>query len=305
MNSASKIAIIIITYNRPDDMLELAKNISKLDHQELLDEVLIVNNKSTDNYQVVEDFINSQAEIPFRYIMAPENLGVAKGRNFAVTKTSSPILFFIDDDALFKNKDALFQVSQIFDEPSNQPAGIAAFKVYYHSTMQLQVNAFPHKNFEERKDWHHFDTYYFSGCAHAIRREVFEKAGYYPENFFYGMEEYDLSYRVINDGMKIIYDDRVVVLHKESPEGRLTNKEKLRGMWVNKSKVAWKFLPKKYFYSTSFLWSGQYLRKTGWDLGGWFKGWKEISKIPSQEKRTPINQGAIQYLKQVKARLTY
>jgi GT2 family glycosyltransferase len=305
MTSPGKISIIIITYNRPADMLDLAKNISSLDHKELLDEVLIVNNKSTEDYKAVEDFINAQKQIPFRYLAAPQNLGVARGRNFAISQSKSPILVFIDDDALFKEKDALFQINQIFSDPSNEQTGIAAFKVYYHSTNELQVNAFPHKNFDERKDWHHFDTYYFSGCGHAIRREAFEKVGHYPENFFYGMEEYDLSYRVINDNFKIIYDDRVTILHKESPGGRLTNKEKLRSMWVNKTKVAWKYLPKKYFYSTAMLWGGQYLRKTGWDFGGWLKGWKEISKISSQEKRTPLNQQALQYLKKVKARLTF
>jgi len=171
--------------------------------------------------------------------------------------------------------------------------------------MNFQQNAFPHKQFKERKEMHEFDTYYFSGCSHAIRKTTFEKVGYYPENFFYGMEEYDLSYRTINAGYKIIYDDRVIVLHKESPSGRLTNRDKLRGMWVNKTKTAWKYLPKKYFYSTAILWSWQYLRKTGWNFGGWLKGWKEIFRIPKQEKRIPLDQKALGYLKKVKARFSY
>ena len=91
------------------------------------------------------------------------------------------------------------------------------------------------------------------------------------------MEEYDLSYRILGAGYGIVYDDRVVILHKESPAGRLPNKDKLRGMWVNKSKVAWKYLPKKYFYSTALLWSYEYLRKTGFNFTGWSKGWSEVS----------------------------
>ena len=98
-------------------------------------------------------------------------------------------------------------IAAIFDE--NPAIGIAAFKIYYYSTGELQVNAFPHKRFAERKDWPHFDTAYFSGAAHAIRRSVFEEAGYYPENFFYGMEEYDLSYRALDKGFTIRYDERV------------------------------------------------------------------------------------------------
>ena len=44
----NNIAIIIITYNRPDDMLALAKNIANLDHKEqFLEEVIIINNNSS------------------------------------------------------------------------------------------------------------------------------------------------------------------------------------------------------------------------------------------------------------------
>jgi GT2 family glycosyltransferase len=169
----------------------------------------------------------------------------------------------------------------------------------------LQVNAFPHKRFIERKDWHHFDTAYFSGAAHAIRRCVFEKAGYYPENFFYGMEEYDLSYRTLDKGFTIRYDDRVLIWHKESPAGRLPPREKLRGMWVNKSKVAWKYLPGRYFISTAFMWSLEYLKKSGWHFSGFIKGWREITGIPSTEKKTRIGAAARAYLRRVRARLTY
>jgi GT2 family glycosyltransferase len=177
--------------------------------------------------------------------------------------------------------------------------------VYYYSTGELQKTAFAHKQFERRKDWHRFQTAYFVGCAHAIHRDIFERTGYYPTNFFYGMEEYDLSYRAIDAGFDIVYDDRVVILHKESPLGRQTKKEKLRGMWVNKSKVAYKYLPIIYFFSTAVMWSVEYLRKTKYDLKGWLKGWSEVFRIPGTEKRKPINNDGLEYLKQVEARLWY
>jgi GT2 family glycosyltransferase len=309
------LSFVIITYNRPNDMLALAENISGLDGLgDLVEEVIIVNNRSSLSYQPVENFIAAHPAIPFRYMVASENLGVSRGRNFAVRLSTAPILVFLDDDALIRNSGALHQVIDIFrpdqgansgDQPTNRIVGIAAFKVYYYSTLQLQKNAFPHKRFEERKDWPHFDTAYFSGCAHAIRRSVFDEAGFYPENFFYGMEEYDLSYRALDKGYSIRYDDRVIILHKESPAGRLTPREKLRGMWVNKSKVAWKYLPRRYFFSTAFLWSLQFLKKSGGHIGGFTGGWREVARIPGMEKRTPVGEAAMAYLRRVKARLTY
>jgi GT2 family glycosyltransferase len=298
------LSFVIIPYNRPEDMLALAENLSRLEGlDEWVEELIIVNNQSSVSYQPVEDFIASHPAIPFRYFVAPENLGVSRGRNYAVRQSRAPILVFLDDDALIRNSDALPAITAIFDE--NPAVGIVAFKIYYYSTDDLQVNAFPHKRFAERKDWPHFDTAYFSGAAHAIRRRVFEEAGYYPEDFFYGMEEYDLSYRALDKGYTIRYDDRVLILHKESPGGRLPPREKLRGMWVNKSKVAWKYLPARYFFSTAALWSLEYLKISGWDWRGFSKGWGEVARIPGAEKRVPVGRATLTYLRRVKARLTY
>jgi GT2 family glycosyltransferase len=298
------LSFVIITYNRPEDMLALADNISRLEGiGDLVEEVIIVNNRSTVSYTALEVFIAKHPNLPFRYVVAPENLGVSRGRNYAVLLSQAPILVFLDDDALIRNNNALPAIAGIFEE--NPAIGIAAFKIFYYSTGELQVNAFPHKRFEERKDWPHFDTAYFSGAAHAIRRSVFEEAGYYPENFFYGMEEYDLSYRAIDKGYTIRYDGRVQIWHKESPGGRLPPHEKLRGMWVNKSKVAWKYLPGRYFRSTAFLWSLEYLKKSGWDLAGFMKGWREVLRIPRTESKARIGAAALAYLRRVKARLSY
>jgi GT2 family glycosyltransferase len=298
------LSFVIITYNRPEDMLALARNISGLEGiSEWVEEVIIVNNRSTASYQPLEDFIAAHPDTPFRYYIAPDNLGVSGGRNLGISLSRAPILVFLDDDALIRNDNALPAIAAIFDE--NPAIGIVAFSIYYYSTGGLQVNAFPHKRFAERKDWPRFDTAYFSGAAHAIRRTVFEEAGYYPEDFFYGMEEYDLSYRALEKGFTIRYDERVLIWHKESPGGRLPPREKLLGMWVNKSKVAWKYLPDPYFISTALLWSLEYLKKSGWHLGGFVKGWREVFRIPRTGKKSRVGPAAMAYLRRVKARLAY
>jgi hypothetical protein len=97
----------------------------------------------------------------------------------------------------------------------------------------------------------------------------------------------------------------VVMLHKESPLGRKPKKEKARMMWMNKSKVAYRYLPKKYFYSTAFMWGLQYLKQTGFALAGFVKGWKNIFGIPAKERRLPVTTETINYLRSLKARLWY
>lgn len=301
------LGFIIITYNRPSDTLELLQNISQLEQaNELLQEVIVVNNASTDDYSTVKQYINNTPQTPFKYFDAPENLGVAKGRNFALGKSTAPIVIMLDDDAVLKNPDCLINLVAEFDtKNTTRPKAIVSFKVLYYDTGAMQVNALPHKKFDEYKDKSFFETYYYAGGAHAIKRSVLDRLGSYPMDFFYGMEEYDLAYRIMDAGYSIVYSDKIVMLHKESPLGRKPKKEKLQMMWVNKSKVAYRYLPKKYFYSTAFMWSLQYLRVTGFNVSGFFGGWKKIFAIPGKEKRQPISKSTLEHLKQLKARLWY
>jgi GT2 family glycosyltransferase len=300
----NKIAIIIITYNRPADMLALAMNIEKLSSQkELLEEVIIVNNNSTESYDKVKSFIQENPSTPFKFIESKENLGVSRGRNFAIEQSKAPILVLIDDDAEFQDTDVLNRINDSVIE--NPKAGILAMKILYFQNRQFQINCFPHKSFEKRKDLNSFNTYYFAGCGNIILKEAFIKAGPFPADFFYGMEEYDLSYRLIDAGYTIKYIANIVLLHKESPEGRQTKSDKLRGMWVNKTKVAWRYLPFYCFFTTAIMWAMFFFIKSKFDIIGFIKGWVAIITIPFNEKGDKLNKPSIEYLNKVEARILY
>ena len=302
------LSFVIITYNRPADTLELLKNISGLNRAgDLLEDVIVLNNASEEDYSDVRAFISAEKTIPLRFIEAPSNLGVTRGRNHALDHAKGDIVIFLDDDAVLGNPDALENVVRSFTTPGfeGRPVAIVSFRVLYYSTGEMQVNALPHKKFKKFSREREFFTYYFAGGAHAIRRSLLEQAGRLPEEFFYGMEEYDLSYRIIEAGYCIKYDSSIEMRHKESTLGRKPRPEKLRMMWVNKGKVAWRYLPKRYFLSTVLLWSFQYLKVTRFSLGGYISGWKQILSIPRTERRTPLSRRALEYLRKVEARLWY
>jgi GT2 family glycosyltransferase len=301
------ISFIIITYNRPEDALELLQNIAGLDDMEtLLEEIVLVNNASTSDYSPVTDYIERTPQLPVRYFPSDENLGVARGRNFAITKATAPILIMLDDDAVLQNKDCLRHLVTEFETTNtSRPKAIVSFKVLYYDTLQMQENALPHKKFEAYKHKSFFETYFYAGGAHAIRRSVLDEVGHYPEDFFYGMEEYDLSYRVLDRGYSIVYSDRIVMLHKESPLGRKPKAEKLQMMWINKTKVAWRYLPVSYFTSTALMWSLQYLKESGFRLDLFRSGWKAIARIRRTEPRRTISASTLSYLRSLDARLWY
>jgi GT2 family glycosyltransferase len=304
----SEISIIIITYNRPQDLLELLQNIQSLSGKDpLLKEVIIVNNASSSDYTPVKEFINANPSTRFKFIDAPSNLGVSGGRNFAADLASGDIFLFLDDDVIVEDMYLLSAVVNGFNriKLSGRETGVLCFRVRYYSNRQVQINAFPHKDYERMKDEPWFFTAYFVGCGHAILRKTWLDARRYPEDFFYGMEEYDLSYRIIDADYAIGYDASIEIFHKESPEGRKPRAEQLKMMWINKSTVAWRYLPILYFVTTAVAWSGFYLVNSNWQLNGFFSGWAAVFNIPFRQPRKTVSSSARVYLNKVKARLWF
>ena len=73
------LSIVIITYNRAEDALQLAENISALEGlNELVKEVIFVNNHSSQSYQALESFISSRPGGVFHYYDTGENLEIGR-----------------------------------------------------------------------------------------------------------------------------------------------------------------------------------------------------------------------------------
>jgi GT2 family glycosyltransferase len=306
--NAPQISILIISYNRPEDALSSLQNLKEqIELNTYVGEVLLLNNASSVSYEMIENFAATNPDFPLIYLKNDENAGVAKGRNILIKKARFPLLLVLDDDVIFAEKNAIKKIATLFQKPQyvENNTAVITLNIFYFETKERQKEALPHKSYEEYKNKNWFLTYYFTGAAHLMKKEIFDKTGFYPSDFFYGMEEYDLSYRIINSGYSLAFDADVKVFHKESPKGRLANKEKLKMMWFNKSKVAFTYLPKKYFYTTAFFWSLFYLKKTGFDLNGFFGTWKKIKEIPATVSVKKINEKALDYLKKVSARLWY
>jgi hypothetical protein len=53
------------------------------------------------------------------------------------------------------------------------------------------------------------------------------------------------------------------------------------------------------------MWSLEFLKKTSFNWGLWFRGWKKIMAISRAEQRTQISKAALDYIKQVEGRLWY
>ena len=58
------------------------------------------------------------------------------------------------------------------------------------------------------------------GGGSICRRDVLEGAGGFDENLFFGWEDVELGYRIINLGYTICYNPSITIIHKSSLEKR-------------------------------------------------------------------------------------
>lgn len=235
--------IVLVTFNRQDEVKELIASFTKA---KVLANIFIIDNNPCPILSKA-DFNNSNN---IYYIPSGANLGVAGGRNFGINSSNSDLIIFLDDDIAI-DWDQLSDISDKFD--SDPQLGILAFKIVNYYDKTIHGNEFPHRNKSLDPD-NEFETSYFIGAGHAIHRKVFDQCGLYPDDYFYGLEELDLSFRAIDKGFKILYYPMVTIWHKQSPAGRMPDKRKWACVYRNRLSVAYKYQYRRHLIVLAIIW---------------------------------------------------
>lgn len=148
-------------------------------------------------------------------IATPENIGIPGGRNKGLASTSGDVVVFLDDDARFINNDRLAGAVQQFAD--DDALGALSFRIEDQSgsTARRHVPRVGRGDVTEPGE-----VTSFLGGAVAIRRDAFEMAGGYADEFFYAMEESDLALGMIDSGYRIRYEPSVRLFHPRSVPSR-------------------------------------------------------------------------------------
>jgi len=208
-----KISVIILNYNRKDDVLY---TLSKLLEQKILpDEIVVIDQNSTDGS--AEEINNNFSDGIVKLFKLEKNLGVAGGRNYGAAVSSGDILVFIDDDAHFLSEDALAKIKSIFAK--NNALGIVGFRVVGENGV---IRDWVYSPLMKKYDELNFITQQYVGCGHAIRKSLFKYCGGYSDALFFWGEEIEFSMKTIfYTDYKIIYCSDVVICHRVSDRSRL------------------------------------------------------------------------------------
>jgi hypothetical protein len=217
-----KIYIILVNYNSYQDTIECIESLKQINFDSY--KIIIVDNASTD--ESVNKLIN-YADDRLVLLRSNKNLGFSGGNNIGIK-------YALDDGAdyvLLLNNDTIvepdFLQNMVETAENDKEIGIVGCKIKYNGDRNLlwfaggQVNWFKflgeHFGKRELDDGKYdklIEVSFVTGCCMLIKREVIEKVGMLPDEYFMYFEDVDFCVRVQEAGFKIIYEPKAVIYHK-------------------------------------------------------------------------------------------
>lgn len=225
-----KTGIIILNYNDYETTYDMLNRIKKFKE---IDIIVVVDNMSLDNsYERLKKIENEKIKV----ISSNENKGYASGNNVGIKYLvnnykvdniiiSNPDIILKDSDIKIlkddlKNNKNIDIISPYIDERGKISRGWKLPR--YIDELLCNMNFF-HKigenNLKYKDDYYKDDLTkvdVVSGCFFMIRKESFEKIGYFDENTFLYYEENIIGKKLKDNNMNTYVDKRVNIIHNLS-----------------------------------------------------------------------------------------
>lgn len=223
------IVIIILNFNKKDDILACLKSVYQLDYPSY--EVIVVDNASTDGSQdAVRDLF------PDAHLICNEtNLGAPGGRNVGIDYAEKHFGFdavlFLDNDVIVEPAFLRHLTSAV---EANKDVGLAGGKAFmeYPSTtiMSTGIDVNFNTGFigdigSGKQDQAQFDEERFVPAYGAfgllVKKKVLQELDGFDDHFNpYGWGEVDLSLRAKDLGYKTLFVPSAIIYHKGCKVGR-------------------------------------------------------------------------------------
>lgn len=216
-----KFTVIITHYNQMKFIKTAVASILNQTYPNI--ELIIADDCSSDfDYEVVEKIIKQYNRHKFKYkiLQGRKNLGTVKNLNFALKKaTGDFVLFFAADDKMFNNK----VIQKFVKAFNNSHKNIITTQcgLYDYTLKNKMCDYVDAKIAKKLNDSSSIKIYekMCEGCFYgsggtAYRRSIFEKYGYFNENYLY-VEDWPYWLYVLRNGEKIYYEDFITLCHRD------------------------------------------------------------------------------------------
>ena len=275
-----ELSVIIVNYNTPELVIDcLGSLIPELRGMDA-GVVVVDNNSQDDSCEVIQSWVNTNAETAVTLIRSPENTGFSGGNNQGIKACAARHYLLLNSDTLIRPGaiSTLLDTARTFPEAGiisprlEDQHGVGQSSCFRsHSAwselssaaktgivdklLAKYIVAMPPQESPMYPRWTSF------ACV-LIRDDVFRQVGLLDESFFMYFEDAEFCDRVNRTRWKILHNPAAVVAHFHSKSSGIGEKDRLK-----------KRLP-RYFYESRSLYyyrrsglSGLLLMNLAWYLG--------------------------------------
>lgn len=240
-----KVSIVIPNYNGEKYLRECIESVVGQDY--LNYEVIIIDNCSTDSrYEWISEYEDIQ------FIRLDKNYGFSKAVNEGIRMAVGEYVLLLNNDTVMTEYFLGNMVQAI--EADSKIFAVSSKMLQYHNKNliddagdEYNLLGWAYKIGDgKEKTCYTVQKQVFSACAGAAlyRKAVFDKIGYFDENFFAYMEDVDISYRGRIYGYKNIYCPTAEIYHIGSAtSGSKYNAFKIKLAARNNIYVPYKNMP--------------------------------------------------------------
>lgn len=230
-----RFSVVVLTYARDQILADTLRRLHDcLGQRDDYEVVLVDNNAERGTRETLLDpFAHRQ------YLFSGFNKGV-HARNDGFDAARGEIIVLLDDDVLVETPEMLDLFAARFDEDDR--LGAITVRKHVRGETRRRVDLIPHT----RKDvdlTQPFLTFRFVGGCVAFRTACLREVGGFLPDFFYGLEEIELSYRIIDAGWRIRYDPAISCEELEHPAGRDAKKRVQTQRLANKYIISYLRMP--------------------------------------------------------------
>lgn len=222
------IGVLIVTWNRRDDLLECLASVKQSSYPRL--GIYVVDNASTDGtYEAVA------ARHPDVNLMrSEENLGFAGGNNLGlswVLEDEIDAAFLLNDDMIIAEE----AVSSLVEKMGDPDVGALSPKVLVYSdpeTIWAAGGMVDSRGATSQRHYGELDlgqadepveVDYAIGCSMLVKTEVVHRIGFMDSRYYMYYEESDWCRRMRRAGYRILYVPESQTWHKVSMNGHVRN----------------------------------------------------------------------------------
>ena len=216
-----KLSVVILNYN-VRYFLELCLKSVKEAIKDIEAEIIVVDNNSSDqSSQMVKDIFPQ-----VKLIQNDENLGFSKGNNIGVSVASGEYILILNPDILVA-EDSIQKLLDFANYKEN--LGIVGCQLIDGSGQFLPEGKrnIPTPKISIKKIFGNSTKYYANhinkndvdkvdilvGACMLLKKEVYQKAGGFDEDYFMYGEDIDLSYKILKSGYDNYYFGETTMLH--------------------------------------------------------------------------------------------